>query len=329
MYIGGMMLNSYISISKNRLFVWSMVLILLLAIVIHMLFFENFSRYVLKNDRSLKTFEHIKKEGKHIKIAVIGTSHTGDSMQLSEPYFFNYARSGTWNPMVAYAKVSHLLAYAPNLKVLVLEVDHISLLAYDSTLHNVTPEQYLYLLKHVEKPLYEINRLHVEDGTTTWLLSLQADVAAVIHRKYLQSYLMGRGKKKEKVSAWSTLTPKEKIQSAKKRTHSYRIDTASKVDNAVYDYYLKAIREAKRKGVKVYLLFNPQTKEYFDQINVKNHKIVDDFVSVLANEENVTVLDYRHYFAEDDSFFENQDHVNKKGAKVLMQDVMRVIGNEF
>jgi len=31
----------------------------------------------------------------------------------------------------------------------------------------------------------------------------------------------------------------------------------------------------------------------------------DYFVSDLAKENNVTVLDYRHYFASDESFFEN------------------------
>lgn len=329
MCIGGMMLNSYISISKNKLFVWSAILVLLLLMLSHILYFETFSRQVLKNDRSAKIFHSIQKEGDKIKVSAIGTSHTGDSMKIEGDFFYNYARSSTWYPQVAYAKVSHLLKYAPNMKVLLLEVDHISILGYDHLLHTTDPDQYLYLLKNVHKSLDETTRLNTDNAKSDFFLSLQADVAPVIHRKYFQSFLMGRGKKKKEVSPWATLTSKEKIASAKKRTRSYRIDTPSNIDQAVRDYYVKAIGEAKKKGVKVYLLFNPQSKEYFAQIHKENNIKVDRFVSELAKKENVKVLDYRHYFASDESFFENQDHVNKKGSEVLSREVMKLIQNDL
>ena len=329
MCTGGMMLNSYISISRNKLFVWSVTLTLLLFMAFHLMYFETFSREVLKNDLSAKRFHFIEKNGNTIKIAAIGTSHTGDSMQIDEDYFINYARSGSWDPMVAYAKASQLLHSAVNLKVLLLEVDHICLLSYDPILHTVAPEQYLYLLKHVKKPLYEKNRLYDNEGKISWLLSLQSDVAPVIHRKYFQSYLMGRENKKEVISPWSTLTSKEKIESAKKRTHSYRIDTPSYINKAVRDYYVEAIREAKKKGVKVYLLFNPQSKEYFAEIDEENNILVNTFVSELAKKDNVSVLDYRYYFKSDESFFENQDHVNKKGSEVISREVVKVIKNDL
>ena len=187
------MLNSYISISRNKFFVLSLTFVLLFLIVSHLLYFEKFSRYVLKNDHSAKIFHSIQKEGDRIKVSAIGTSHTGDALKMDEDFFFNYARSSTWYPQVAYAKVSHLLQNAPSLKVLLLEVDHISILAYDHLLHTTDPDQYLYLLKHVNELLYEENRPHANDGKSTFLLSLQEDVAPLIHRKFLQSYLMGRG----------------------------------------------------------------------------------------------------------------------------------------
>jgi len=37
---------------------------------------------------------------------------------------------------------------------------------------------------------------------------------------------------------------------------------------------------------------------------------LDTFVSELATKENVSILDYRYYFEANESFFENQDHVN-------------------
>ena len=323
------MLNSYISISKNKLFVFSAVCLLSLFIVLHFLYFENFTRQVIKNDRSTKNFHFIKKEGANIKIACIGTSHTGDAIKMHKNFFFNYARSSTWYPQVAYAKVSHLLTYAPNLKVLLLEVDHISILSYDPTLHTTMPDQYLYLLKHVDKPLYEENNLELDDREFTLLYSLNEDVAPVIHRKYFQSYLMGQRHKNEEVSPWSTLTSKEKITSARKRTHSYHIDTPSNIDNAVHDYYLKAIKEAKNKGINVYLLFNPQTKEYLDQISPDNHILVDAFVFKLSEIENVKVLDYRHLFDVNESLFENQDHVNKNGSAILTKKVVYAIKNDL
>ncbi len=41
------------------------------------------------------------------------------------------------------------------------------------------------------------------------------------------------------------------------------------------------------------LLFNPQSKEYFAQINEENNLRVDTFVSELAKKENINILDYR------------------------------------
>ena len=211
--------------------------VLLLIIVLHVVYFEDFSRKVLKNDLSAKIFHFIQQEGEGIKVSAIGTSHTADAFRMDKNYFFNYARSSTWYPQVAYAKVSHLLKYAPNLKVLLLEVDHISILGYDSVLHTSVSDKYLYLLKHVDESLDEFSKPDTYDDKSTLLLSLQADVAPVIHRKYFQSYLVGRGKKKEEVSPWTKLTDKEKMESAKKRTHSYRLDTPSKIDQSIRDYY--------------------------------------------------------------------------------------------
>ncbi|WP_428357430.1 hypothetical protein [Methyloprofundus sp.] len=77
------------------------------------------------------------------------------------------------------------------------------------------------------------------------------------------------------------------------------------------------------------MVFNPQTKEYLAEINEENNIKVNDFVYNLAKAKNVTVLDYHHYFKEDESFFVNQDHINKKGSKVLGQEVLQVIKNDL
>ena len=323
------MLNSYISISRNKLFVWSSTLVLLLLMVGHILYFESFSRAVLKNDFSAKQFHFIEKHGDQIRVAAIGTSHTDDGLEDDSRDFFNYGRSSTWYPQVSYAKVSHMLKYAPNLKVLLLEVDHISVLGYDHTIHTSMPDNHLYVLKHVNESLYDEKRAEMNNGETPFLLSLQADVAPVIHRKYFQSYLVGQGKKKEEVSHWEKLTSKEKMESAKKRTHAYRIDSPSSVDQAVRDYYTKAITKAREHGVKVYLIFYPQTKEYLAEINEKNNKEVDNFVLGLSKEKGIKVVDYRQYFELQEEFFENQDHLNKEGSKLLTEKVMEVIQNDL
>ena len=75
------MLNSYISISKNRLFVWTFIFALLLFIVLHVIYFEKFSRIVLKNDFSAKQFQLIKNNGSQFKVAAIGTSHTDNGLE--------------------------------------------------------------------------------------------------------------------------------------------------------------------------------------------------------------------------------------------------------
>lgn len=328
MYIGGMMLNSYISISRNKLFVLSFIFVLILLIFLHMIYFERFSRNVLKNDFSAKRFHDVEKHGNKIKVAAIGTSHTDDGLEEDFDYFFNYGRMSTYFPQVGYAKVSHLLKYAHNLKVLLLEVDHLDILGYDHLTHTSMPDNHLYLLKHVNELLYDENKININNAKPAFFLSLQSDIAPVIHRKYFQDYLLRRGKK-EIANQWSKLTVKEKIESAKKRVHTSNLDSLLEIDQAVRDYYYKAIKKAKDQGVKIYLIFYPQTKEYFSAINEKNNLKVERFISDLAKKENVTVLDYRNYFEANETFFENQDHLNKKGSEILTKEIMQVIHNDL
>lgn len=327
MCIGGMMSNSYISISKHKLFVLSAICVLIAVTVLHIAYFEKFSREALKNDLAAKNFNFIKEHGDSIKFSAIGTSHTADALRSNEGFFFNYGRSSTWYPQVSYAKASHLLQYARDLKVLLLEVDHISILGYDPAIHLEMPEQYLYLLKHVDESLYETSKSNTYTKKSSFLLSLQVDVAPVIHRKFFQAYLLGHGKPHKVESSWANLTEKEKVKSVKKRIASYRLDSTLKIDHSVYDYYNKAITKAKEHGVKVYLIFYPQTREYLSAINKENNIKVDDFVSQLSREKGISILDYRHYFESNASRFANQDHLNKNASKVLTEEVMQVIQN--
>ncbi len=335
MYIGGMMLNSYTLISKNKLFVWSLTVVLTLLLAFHIFYFEKFSYDVLKKeDLSAKRFLSIKNQGDNIKVSAIGTSHTGSALYMDRSFFFNYGRATTWYPQVAYAKVSHLLQYATNLKVLLLEVDHIDILYYNHLRDINTPRKYDYLLNHVNKPLNEGKRYNSNAKKSIFLLSLQKNVSPGIHRKYLQEYIkkkvkQKKVKQKKQVIPWATLSSKEKVLKAKRRILEYGLENPLVIDSAVCDYYRKAIRAAKKKGVKVYLIFYPQTQEYLEGIHEKNNLKVDNFVFDLANDENISVLDYRHYFISDESSFSNQDHVNGKGGKALTQEVLKVIKDDI
>lgn len=323
-----MMLNSYISISKYKLFVQSAILILLLLIALHVMYFEKFSRYIFKNDFSSKQFHYIKNNGSKIKVAAIGTSHTDDGLEHSSGEFFNYGRMSTYFPQVGYAKVSHLLKYATNLKVLLLEVDHLDILGYDAELQTSMPDNHSYLLTHVDESLYRENTTNIITDQVPFFISLHTDVAPIIHRKFFQNYLLGRGKQQAERSVWEKMTSKEKMESSKKRVHSSRLDSPLKIEQAVRDYYTKAITKAKEQGIKIYLMYYPQTREYFKAINEENNQIVNSFVSDLAKEKDVTVLDYRHYFESNESFFENQDHLNKKGSEMLTLQVLKAIKND-
>lgn len=320
------MLNFYTLISKNKLYTYIIVCSLTLFILSHLIYFENFSRNVVKNDFSAKKFNFIKDNGDLIEVAAIGTSHTYDAfITNTKSYFFNYGRPLSWYPHVAYAKSSHLMKYLSNLKVILLEVDHINIFAYDSKINTSMPDKHLYLLKNATELLYE--KVNNENTTNDkpFLLSLQPDVAPVIHRKYIQELMLQNGNKKDIELNWEKLSLTEKQESAKKRLQSYSLDKPLKIDKAVYEYYLKTISKAQKLGIKIYLVFYPQTKEYLEGINEANNLQLNKFIKKLLKFDNVNLLDYRYYFKNKQSSFANQDHVNKKGSKILLDEIERNI----
>jgi len=324
MYIGGTILNFYILTFKNKFFVLTILFILSFLIILHITYFENFSHYVLKNDRSAKIFNFIKDNGRNIKIAAIGTSHTANGLTSKEETFFNYGAPSTWYPQVAYAKATHLLDYASNLKILLLEVDHISVLRYTHLLDTQMPEQYLYLLKHVNEPFNE-KIVYTNTSKKHILLSLQSDIAPVLHRKLFQNYLRNRGEKKTETNSWLTLTSKEKREKAKKRIHSYYLDTPSKIDGDTLSYYNRIIQKAQTQNVQVYLIYYPQTIEYLSQINDKNNIIVENFVNELCKKYNIKKLDFRYFFENNESSFANQDHITKKASFIIFKEIAKDI----
>jgi len=307
------MLNFYISISKYRIFTISIVLLLSLLMGFHFIYFEYFSKKTLQNDMETRNFKYIEKNGSSIKFASIGTSHTGDALKINDNSYYNYGGSDGWYPQVMYAKFVHLLKNAPNLKVLFLEVDHISILTYDYKIHNEMPKQYLYLLQHVDETLDETIKLK-ENENNLYFISMRENVAPVIHRKFIQNYLVNSGKK-DIESQWSVKTEIEKMNSAKKRIESYKLNYTLSMDKLVIQYFNKVIEESKKHDIQLYLVFYPQTKEYLSQINETNNLLVEDFVTSLSKKENLILLDYRNIFKEHSEYFANQDHLNDIGAK--------------
>jgi len=318
------MLSSYILTFKHKSYVIGIILVLSTFIMIHMTFFENFSRYIVKNEKSVKLFKFIKNSSKKIEVVSIGTSHTGDALHYQKKIFFNYGASSTWYPEVAYAKASHVLKYVKNLKVLLLEVDHISVLSYDSTLHPSLPNKFFYLLTNVENRLIEDSNHNITKDSN-FMVSLKSNVAPVIHRKLIQEYLLHRGKQKEKINHWADLLKQNRINSAKKRVESYRLNEILTIDPLTKEYYRKIITEAKKKNIEVYLIYYPQTKEYLDAIKSENNLILNTFVHKLAEDYQIKVLDYRHIFENNISMFANQDHINQKASVSFTQKVFKDI----
>jgi len=322
------MLNSYILTFNNKIFVKSILFILLTFILIHLVYFEKFSREALKDDHEANRFNYIKQHGNNINIAAIGTSHTGNALQFSDSYFYNYGGMDGWYPQVMYSKFSHLLKNAPNLKVLFLEIDHISILTYDYKIHNKMPERYLYLLNNVKESLDESQMLKKVD-TKPLLVSMKEDVAPVIHRKLIQKYLVGRNKKKIE-SQWSSKSKVEKDLSAEKRIKSYKLNKGLEIDTSVVKYFERVIKKANDHEIKVYLVYNPQTKEYLSKIKKENNLLVENFVNILSKKKDVTILDYRNYFDKNnDLYFSDQDHVNSEGSKLISKEIYNTVPSQF
>lgn len=325
------MLNFYILIFNNKfkVFILTIILFLTTFMLIHIFSFEKFSRTLLKNDISKKRFDYVKKHGSKIEIAAIGTSHTDNGL-IGNINLFNYGRMSTYFPQVAYSKAFHLMEYSPNLKALLLEIDHIDVFAYSSDSDLLMPDNHKYLLKNTTNLLYNTD---IKTTKEPIFKSLQEDMAPVIHRKLIQEYLISSGEPKSKSIQWHKLLQNEKNNIAKKRVSSYNLDTVLNIDDSIYDYYNKTIENAIKKDINIFLILYPQTEEYLNEINNNNNIKLDEFISSLSSKKRVVLLDYRHIFKMKPIYFENQDHLNTKGAKVftkiIQNDLKKVLNNEF
>jgi len=289
------------------------VLLLLCLLIAHMAYFEYYARVVLlAEDVGTRKYHEIEGLGEQLKVVAIGTSHTEKGLVSQNKEFYNYGRMMTWYPQVAGAKVKHVLDISPNLKTLILEVDHLDVLKYNHHQHTRLPKNHTYLLQ-------EEGVIPMDQTDFFMFLSLQNDVAPVIHKKLLATleYRSQHKLIKSQVNMWTRLTNEEKESKAVKRVKSQLLNIPRRVDENVDAYYQTAIAQALTKGIKVYLILYPQTKEYFQAIHPSNHKTLMNYIHKLKKNYNIKLLDYRNLFSEQEGYFMNQDHLSQIGSESL------------
>ncbi len=126
----------------------------------------------------------------------------------------------------------------------------------------------------------------------------------------------------EKIGDFSLYKNKKKV--ALERVNYFFDDGIAKINEQVFDYFLKSIQLAKENGINVVVIKYPLSKEYDDAIsNIGIKDIEKDYYSKIFNGiesklgKDYSLLDYYDVFFDHSEYFSNSDHLNKIGASKL------------
>jgi hypothetical protein len=106
---------------------------------------------------------------------------------------------------------------------------------------------------------------------------------------------------------WNDLNPSERVLQASKRVNDFNLDTKSDIQNQCFK---KIIKFCKNNNIELILVQIPLSKEF---MNDPNFSIYD--YSEIPEMKELKILDYTKIYWNKPFFFEDQDHLNEKGAE--------------
>lgn len=194
-------------------------------------------------------------------------------------------------------------------KKIILTVDDHCFTDYRSKINNLEKSVYFTSFSDENKSLYEI----ISNKYIKYYLPLfNSNSSALLKMFVYKKIQIYRGLKKQK-KKWSYLTDIEKNKASFARINLQfkSVNYSEQMMNA----FNRILNCAAKHHVKVVLLKFPVSKNYSD-FKIKK-KIISPITISTINYENIQLLDFENIFFNNDSYFNDPDHLNTKGAKVF------------
>ncbi len=209
------------------------------------------------------------------------------------------------------SKMTYAIKSFPNLKSIIITADEHCFLSYRAKYNN-TDKSILfadYESYNKVKPTNQLN-FYMAKGVSQWLpLTSKKNISLV--SKFLETKLSGQGSTyvNEKSKEWCDFSLEERIKLEKGR-FDFQFNTL--FDPAMANSFNSICKIAKEHNIRVYGVKFPVTLGYKMLMQSKTFPEID---KVLLNSK-IPVIDYTSD-PYPDCQFENQDHLNSKGAEIL------------
>ena len=209
------------------------------------------------------------------------------------------------------SKMTYAIKSFPNLKSIIITADEHCFLSYRAKYNN-TDKSILfadYESYNKVKPTNQLN-FYMAKGVSQWL-PLTSKKNIILVSKFLETKLSGQGSTyvNEKSKEWCDFSLEERSKLEKGR-FDFQFNTL--FDPAMANSFNSICKIAKEHNIRVYGVKFPVTLGYKMLMQAKTFPEID---KVLLNSK-IPVIDYTSD-PYPDCQFENQDHLNSKGAEIL------------
>jgi hypothetical protein len=320
----------YISTSKYFRFVFISLLSIVSASIAYFAFAENYAYNRILASQE-KNHYRLLENGSSYDNIIMGTSHTNYTNKIARKTLFSYGRPRTY-PVIMYIKLKHILKNAPNIKHIIIEAD-----AHQFYDWSHLSDKSRYKLLFDDNYLKDINSkliIETKDAIESrGFISTNDEIAPIIHKKLLIDLLpVYKKKKKKKIrKQWHKFSEEARNKKAIKRLKHFNLYNNKEMNKTSKYFYEKTISTAIKNNIKVTLIRHPMTNEYLSLMNERVVKDVDEYIYTLSRKYALKSLDYRFIFKDNQSYFENQDHLHpssfEKFNNILLKDINLLISS--
>lgn len=235
---------------------------------------------------------------------LLADSHGTPLENLIEEYgVYNFsAASDSYFDMLI--KVKYLIKHTDAKRIIIAVDDH-SLSPYRENINNLERSTF-YIIEEDFSSIFngDINSLKKH------MVLFNPSIRGII-RSFIQSKLIENKKTKE----WSFLSDKEKVDSSTERYNfqfNFRNPSATLTSSL-----LKIIDLCEKNNIELIGIQFPLTLTYFNTIKNKSFNANKIFLS-----KDLKVYDFRNSYQYHDDYFSNQDHLNQKGSKEFVKQLV-------
>lgn len=283
-----------------------------------------FLKLVLAQTAVQRSDNQFKEYASSTKILFLGDSHSRNAIDPELiPHSFNYAFSGE-NYIQTYYKLKYVLDNNKDIKAVILPLDLHSFFIEmaESSKNEWFWKKYIDYLElsrndqrvsYVQKMI--ISQFPVIDNGGEFLNNLKGgQKLSILSKGY-------------SIENDNFAYVNDKTENAKNRV-SLQLNGKGVLDNVLLMYFEKTLEYARLKGVKVYLVKFPISKEYhsvmMDAVEEEND-YSSKIDTVLQEHKEATVLDFQNIYFDRPDFFHNSDHLNRDGSLDFTKKLKKIL----